>query len=61
MDSLALKGHNSFENKNNRKAIHSFAPRPLILKLQQKVWKFNVICVNLNSPKTDLESKLLNF
>ena len=37
MDSLALKGHSSFENKNNRKAIHSFAPRPLILKLQQKV------------------------
>ena len=37
-DSLILKGHNSFQNKNNRKT-HSFAPRPFhiatkILKIQ---------------------------
>ena len=38
-DSLTLKRHNSFQNKNKRKAIHSFAPRPLIFKLQQEVWK----------------------
>ena len=37
------KGHNSFQNKNNRKATHSFAPRPLIFKLQQEVLKFNDI------------------
>ena len=29
-DSLTLKHHNSFQNLNNRKAIHRFAPRPLI-------------------------------
>ena len=28
MDSLALKRHNSFQNKNIRKSTHSFAPRP---------------------------------
>ena len=37
MDSLTLKCHNSFQNKNNRKATHSFAPRPLIFMLQQEV------------------------
>ena len=38
-----LKTSNSFENQNNRKATHSFALRPLILKLQQEVLKFNDI------------------
>ena len=37
MDSLTLKRHNSFQNKNNRKATHSFATRPLVFKLQQEV------------------------
>ena len=37
MDSLTLKRHNSFQNKNNRKSTHSFAPTTLIFKLQQKV------------------------
>ena len=38
MDSLTLRRHNSIQkNKNNRKATHSFAPRPLIFKLQQEV------------------------
>ena len=37
MDSLTLKRDNSFQNKNNRKATHSFAPTPLIFKLQQEV------------------------
>ena len=37
MDSLTLKRHNSFQNKNNRKDAHGFAPRPLIFKLQQEV------------------------
>ena len=54
-DSVALK-HNSFQNKNYRKATPSFAPRLLIFKLQQEVWKFNDICVSWNSPKTDLET-----
>ena len=33
MDSLTLKRHNSFQNQNNRKAMDSFTPRPLIFKL----------------------------
>ena len=37
MDCLTLKRHNSFENKNNRKVTHSFAPRPLILKMKEEV------------------------
>ena len=46
MDSLTLKYRNYFQNKNNRKATHSFAPRPQIFKLQQEVLKvFNdIIC-----------------
>ena len=38
MDSYTLK-HNSFQNENNKKATLSFAPRPLIFKLQQEVFK----------------------
>ena len=56
-----LKRHNSFENKNNRKATHSFAPRPLILKLQQEVWKFNDIYVSWSSPDSFLETNFLNL
>ena len=37
MESLTLKRHNSIQNKNNQKVTHSFGPRPLIFKLQQKV------------------------
>ena len=44
MDSLTLKRQNFFQNESNKKAIHNFAPRPLILKLQQEVLKFNDIC-----------------
>ena len=61
MVSLTLKRHNSFQNKNRRKTTHSFAPRPLILELQQKVRKFNNICLSWNSPKTDLETNFLNL
>ena len=50
IDSLTLKRHNSFQNENNGKATHSFAPRPLIFKLQQ-VLKFNDVCVSWSSPK----------
>ena len=60
MDSLTLKRHNSFQNQNNRKATHSFAPRPLIFKLQQKVLKFSDIWVSWSSPKTDLVTSFLN-
>ena len=59
MDSLTLK-HNYFQNENNRKATHSFAPRPLIFKLQQEVLKFNDICVSWGSPKTDQVINFLN-
>ena len=36
----------------------SFAPRSLIFKMQQNVWKFNNICVSWSSPKPNLE---MNF
>ena len=61
MDFLNLKRHNSFQNKNNRKTTHSFAPRPLIFKLQQEVSKFNYIFVIWSSPKTNVETNLLNL
>ena len=51
MDSLTLKRHSSFQNENNRKSVHSFAPRPLIFQLQQEVFKFNDISVSWSSPK----------
>ena len=41
MGFFTLKCHNSFQNKYNRKATHSFAPRLPFFKLQQEVWKFN--------------------
>ena len=53
MDSLTLKRCNYFKNLSNRKATHSFAPRPVIFKLQQ-VLKFNDICVSWSSLKNDL-------
>ena len=46
-----LNRHNSFQNDNNRKATHSFAPRPLNFKLQREVLKFNDIFVSWSSPK----------
>ena len=52
MDTLTLKCHYSFQS--NKKARHSFARRPLTFKLQQKVLKFNDICVSWSSPKADL-------
>ena len=42
------------DNRNYKKATHSFAPRPQIFKLQQEVLKFNNICVSWSSPKSDL-------
>ena len=60
MDSLNLKRHKSFQNQNNRKATHSFAPRRLIFKLQQEVLKFNDICVSWSSSKTDQVINFLN-
>ena len=56
-----LKSHDSFQNKNNRKTIHSFAPRPQNFNLQQEVLKFSDICVSWKSPKTDLETTCLNL
>ena len=53
--------HNSFKNQNNRKATHSFAPRPLIFKLQQEILKFNNICESWSSQKTDLVINFLDF
>ena len=59
MDPLTLEFHNSFQNKNNRKATDVFAPILLIFKLQQEVWKLSDVCVSWNSQKTDLETKFL--
>ena len=41
-------------------STHSFAPRPLIFKMQQEVLKFNV-CMSWSSQKTDLETNFLNL
>ena len=56
MDSLTLKGHKFFQIKNNGKATHSFAPRPLIFKLQQEFGKCNNICLSWSSLKNDLQT-----
>ena len=58
---LSLKRNNSFQNLNNRKATRIFALRTLIFKQQQKVLKFNNICVSWSSLKTDLETIFLNI
>ena len=49
-----FKTSNSFQNENNKKATHIFAPRPLISKLQEEVSKFNDISVSWSSPKLTL-------
>ena len=51
-ESLTSKHHNSFQNLN-RKTTRTFAPRPLIFKLKQKVLKFNYICLSWSLSKTD--------
>ena len=64
MNLLILKRHNSFKNLNNGKAKHAFALFkliPLIFKLQQQVLKFNDICINWISPKTDVEANFLHL
>ena len=37
MDALILKRDTSFQNKNDRKSTHRFAPRSLIIRFQQEV------------------------
>ena len=58
---LNVQRHNSFQNLNNRKTTHSFAPRTLIFKLQQDFLKLNDICVSWSSLKTDLVTNFFNF
>ena len=60
MDSLTLKHHSFFQNKNNRKATNSFPRRTLISKLQEEVLKSHDISVTWGSQKTDLETNLEN-
>ena len=48
-------------NKNNRRVTHSFAPIPLIFKLQQEVLKFNDICLSWSSLKADVVISFLNL
>ena len=61
VNSLNLKHCNSIKNKNSRKATHSFAPRLLIFKLQQEVWKFNDTYLSWSFPETDQETSFLNL
>ena len=61
MDSLTLKRHNSFQNKNNRKTTNIFAPRALIFKFQQEVLKFNDISASWSSQKTNRETKIFKL
>ena len=58
MNSLTLKRLNSIQYESNRKV--SFAPRPLIFKLQKEVLQFNDIFMSWSSPKTDLVTNFLN-
>ena len=51
MDPLTLKRYNTFQNQNNTKNPHSFAPRRLIFKFQQEILKFNHICMKWSCPK----------
>ena len=46
MVSVTLKRYNSFKKKNKQNSHDSFAPGPLIFKLQQDVWKFKDLCVS---------------
>ena len=50
-----------FKVKIRKKGTHSLASRPLIFKFQQKVWKFNDICVSWSSQKTDMDTTFLNL
>ena len=61
IDSLTLKRHNSFQNKNNKKSTHSLAPRPLIFQLEQEILKFNDVYISWKIPKTGLETRFLNL
>ena len=60
MDFLNLICHSSFQNQNNRKATHEFAPKLLILMLQKEFLKFNDICESWSSSKFDL-TNILNL
>ena len=51
MDSLTLNVITPFKIEIMEKP-HSFAPRPLIFKLEQDALKFSDICVSWSSPKT---------
>ena len=57
MSSLTLKRQNS----SHKRATHSFAPRPLIFKLQLVIWKLIDICMSWSSAKSDLERNFLNI
>ena len=61
VNSLTLKPHNFFQTENIRKATHIFAPKDLIFKFQQEVWRFYDIYMSWSFPKTDLETVLLNL
>ena len=61
MNSLTLKRHDSFQNQNNTKDTHSFAPRFLSFKLQEEVLKFKDTCVRWSSPRTDLVINFVNL
>ena len=39
MNALTLGRHNSFQNEDNRKATHSFAPGPLKLQVVTRSFK----------------------
>ena len=60
MDSLILNVIISFKIKIIEKP-HSFSLRTLIFNLQQEVSKFNDVCVSWSSPKSDLQTNILNL
>ena len=50
-----------FKFKKDREIRHSFAPRPLLYKLQQNVLNFHSFCVSWSSPNIDLGTCFLDF
>ena len=60
---LFNKTHGLLEkpHKTHRKATYGFAPRLLLFKLQQEVFKSSDIYASWSSPKTELVKKSLNL
>ena len=50
-----------YQNQNSRNAIHAFAPKDRMLKLEKQALKFNDIYMRWSLRKIDLETNFLNL